>query len=1154
MSGPKWTQPQRQAIEDRGGALLVSAAAGSGKTAVLVERAVGMITQEQDPVSAERLLILTFTNAAAEELRSRIAVRLEQELRHRPQDTRLRLQRVQLRRAFIGTIDAFCLQLVREHFSLLGLAPDIGVGDESVLENLRQQALAQAMEEMHASPAFAQFAALYGQARSDAGAEQAVLNLYYFTTTLPQPQNTLAEFAAQYEQEAPLEETLWGRQLLWQGNQMLEEAVQLSQQVCQLAEESEGLEKCRPVLEEDLVRLEELQQAAKQGNWDQTVEKLRLFAPGRLVAGRGDAELREAIKTKRAVQKKLLDDLKKYVFACTVDEYRQDMQQAAPLIAVVCRGAQLFSQLYLEAKIQEKALDFGDFEHFALQLLQGENGERTPLAQRVSSMYDVVMVDEYQDTNELQDALYRCLAWPDGGNLFFVGDAKQSIYRFRQANPNIFLDKKAQWAPYGQSSHPATIDLGHNFRSSQGVIDGVNFLFQRIMSRQLGEITYGDTEKLIAGAPGGLEGRFSVDIIEGDLEQEAAHIARQISEMVAHQIPVQDKEGLRPCQYGDFCLLMRARKHMPVFLEALEQYAIPVVADLSETLLETPEVLPLIAALRAIDNPGDDVSLAAMMLSPVFGFTAQELAALRADCPKGRLYGAVTASSQERFRQFVTQFRTYRTLATEVPVGELCETLADATGYLSAISAMEGGSARKENVQRFMLWAKTTAEFLRGGLSGFIRLLDNGKGPAAPTAKTVPGHISLLTIHKSKGLEFPFVYLCDAAHQFQLSGLSERVQAHTQLGLGLVLRSGDELYPTLPALAIRSRVIGEELSEEMRLLYVALTRAKQHITVSFASKDPEKLLAEKAELAGEIYPGAYGLMRQKNMAAWVLCAVLAHKDGIRLLQKKNIPAPLPVAGQASFSLEVHTPQAGQESLQRRFSLTAQPQPELVEALGQLFAQTPPRQELAKVPAKLSVSALVKSGGESLRKRPSFMYGSGLSAAERGTAQHSFMQYADWQAASRDLPGEMQRLIEVGHLDEVTAKGVDQKAVQQFLQSPLAARILSCPRQLREYDFITSVPASRIQPELGEELGRQQILVQGIADLVLVFAGHAEIVDYKTDGGVSPQQLIQRYQDQLGLYRQALQQRLGVPITKLTIWSFSLAREVDVPIEEWRQRE
>lgn len=1158
MGERKWTAAQAAAIEDEGGTLLVSAAAGSGKTAVLVERAVRLITRPQNPVPADRLLVVTFTNAAAEELRSRMGIRLEEKQRERPHDVFLRRQRILLRRAFIGTMDAFCQQLVKENFARLSIPPDVAVGDPSLLEQLSQQALADTLEEMYGQPAFARFAALYGRARTDKPAAEAVLALFAFTRTLPQPERVLAGFVRQYQNNTPLAATPWGQELLTFVREGAQALQNLLASALQTAGEEEALAPYLPVLAEDRANADALLALAEQNNWDAAVRMADNWAFAPLKPVRGcDGPAKDRVKNLREDAKKIVVDLRRWALACTEEEFEQDRQAAAPLVAALVDATLLYSQKYWEAKLAEKALDFSDFEHLALGLLQDENGDRTEMAAQISRRYDTVMVDEYQDTNDLQNRLYECLGNEQGSNLFYVGDVKQSIYRFRKANPGIFLHKKDSWAAYETKNHPAVLSLGHNFRSGQGVIGGVNFLFRALMSPELGEIAYDGTEELIQGTEGGDAEGFELRILnDPDGLGDAAYVAGRIRQMVREGYLVRDGEAMRPCGYGDFCVLLRARTRMQDYVQAMEKLCIPVVSDMGDDLLTTPEILPLTAALAAIDNPGDDVSLAATLLGPLFHLGMDEVTRLRAQTPVGSLWGALLQSRRPQCKAFVEEISLYRAMAGGLSAGRLCEELVERTGYLSAVSAMEGGAARRENLLRFIGWAAEVSAAGRGGLAGFVRFLQSGKGPAAAAGIGLPGHVNVITIHKSKGLEYPVCFLADAAHLFNTMDLSARVQMHAELGIGLALRQGDVLYQTLPALAVRRRAEREALSEEMRVLYVALTRAKDKMILTFAHKNPASLLAgQAAALVGGL-PQPFMLSRGRSMADWLVPAALCHPGAEPLLQYTGGAIPPRQNAEGLFLMSVEEQPPAAEETPQTFALTASPNEELLQSLQAEFARTPGRAPLSGVPVKVSVSSLTKQQGEGqqLRKRPGFMYKSGLTAAEKGTVQHAFMQFANLEAAQQNLGQEVQRLVEEGYLQPELAQQVDSASLNAFFASGLWRRMQAAGQVLRETDFITALPAGTLAPGLPAGLYNEPVLVQGIADAVLVFEAYAEIVDYKTDRGKTPAELVERYQKQLQTYQLALQKKLGLPVRRLTIWPFALGQEVEVPLAEGDLRE
>lgn len=1150
MPTRKWTPAQTCAIEDEGGALLVSAAAGSGKTAVLVERAVRLVAKEQGGIDADSLLILTFTNAAAEELRGRIAARLEQEIAKNP-STRLQKQRLLLRRAFVGTIDAFCLQLVKENFAALDLPPDITLGDDALLAQLEQQALDETMEEMITNEAFSQFSAMYGRSRSDAAGAQTVQALHRYTRTLPYPNSHIMRFAEMYNNAQPLEDSIWGVYLL----QEAEDAVFAARAAC--AEnmnrvlDDDALAPYMPVISEDTAAIEQLAEALNAG-WDEACACVHAFKFAALRACKADEESKNAVKNGRQQVKDIIADLQNKVFVCTCAEYQKDLADAAPMVQALAEAAVMFGEKFHALKLAEGVLDFADFEHLALGLLQKENGERTTLAQQVSARYGVVMVDEYQDTNELQSALYENIAAENGENLFYVGDVKQSIYRFRNANPGIFLQKKNSWQQNTQGEHPAVVHLGHNFRSRADVIDGVNYIFTQLMCEKLGEVDYTETERLIAGAQDAEADEasaFELCIVQGEGENEAEYVAARIAEMVKAGVTVHEGGEARPCRYEDFCIILRVKKRMPQFMAALKAAGVPAVADLTDNLLTAPEVLPLTAVLRAIDNPGDDISVASALLGPLFNFTADEVAALRADAPRGRLWAGLCKSENAKAQAFVKDIRFYRVLSGQVPVGRLCEEIAHKTGYLSAVAAMEDGVNRREKLHRFMGWAQEAGSAGRGGLAGFVRMLNSGTGPQPPAIKTVAGHVSVLTVHKSKGLEFPFCFLADARHGFNNRAQAARVCMHAQLGVGLALRSGTALYPTLPQAAIKAKIAAEERSEELRALYVALTRAKQQMIVTFPENDPARYVAKRMAVVSGEKPDPWLMKRAQSYADWLLAALLRHHHSAPLYNLVGGFSPPAPAAEGRFNVVVAQPQTAENTKEEAaFTLTAKADEALAEQIAAGFALRPARLGLKSVPAKRSVSSLAKGGDTPLLKRPSFMYKAGLSAAEKGTAQHTFMQFANFAAAQTDLEAEITRLQAQGFIECEMADAIDRQGIRAFLSSALAKRVAEAAENgeiLREYDFITAVPAGSLQEGLQGELAEESVLVQGIADLVLVNGGKAEIVDYKTDRNVGADELAARYRPQLQLYKQALEKRLNMPVSKLTVWSFSLLQEVDV---------
>lgn len=1149
-----WTEAQRRAIESRGGALLISAAAGSGKTAVLVERVVRMLCDPDQPVSADRLLIVTFTNAAAAQLRGRIGDALTARLVADPGSLRLRRQRLLLQKAAICTIDAFCLQLLRSHFHQLDIPPDFTTADETDLLALRAAALDETLERAYQDPDFRAFADLYGRSRTDRAAGAAVLAIHDFARTLPHFGQALEQLGREWASDAPFASTRWAAVLLDEAARACGQALRLTRAALAVAEElTAPLDKYAAPLKEDLERMECLEGALAARDWDSAVALAAGFSQARLPSIKNSACLEtDQIKALRKEAKSVMERLPRDLLLCTAAEFEEDRRRAAPLVAALLRATADFERTFFAARVEEKTLDFSDFEHLALRLLQNEDGTRTPLAETVSAGFDVVMVDEYQDTNALQDALYHCLAKPDGSNLFFVGDLKQSIYRFRQADPQVFLDKLAAFVPLDQG-WPAKLALDANFRSAPGVIRGINYCFATLMSPRLGGVEYGDGQRLVPGADThGFEGSCEIQAVPAaGPAADADYVARRIREIVESGVTVRDKEGERPCNWGDFCILLRSRANMDAYLDKLEQAGIPVYADTAENLLEAVQVRPVAALLRVLDNPAQDVYLAAVMLSPLGGFTPDDLVRLRAAFPEGSLYGAVRAAADEQTAAFFARLQGLRRLARTLPVDRLLEEIFARTGYLAAVGAMENGLRRREDLLTFARWASGAG---RAGLPALVRALDaaaEGDGlTQTGGGESRPGCVAIMTVHRSKGLEFPIVFVADTARRFNLRDLSEKLLPHARLGLGLVLRAPGRggTYPTAAHRAVQRQLRAESLSEEMRVQYVALTRAKDRLIVTVPLADPEKELGRLALRLSALGPDEYSLAQAQSPGEWYLTAALLHPDGRELRTAAGCPL-LPADTVSRITIGLQAPAPVEETGPAAPPPAPTPDPVLAQRLAEQFAWRYPGQALTRVPAKVSVTALTHGQQEALPARPAFMSKSGLSGAERGTALHAFLQQADLARAAADPAAELARQRAEQRIAPELADQMDLDKLRAFFASGLFRRIQSADQALREYAFITALPATRVAGESDPALDGAVTLVQGVADLVLLFADHAEIVDYKTDRRITPAELIRRYGAQLRLYARALAARLPVPVTRCTIYSFELEQEIEVPKEQ-----
>ena len=1223
MSEPKWTPAQRAAIEDRGGALLVSAAAGSGKTAVLTERAVRLITDPDSPADADRLLIVTFTNAAAAELRARIGQALLRRSQAEPGNASLRRQRMLLQRAPICTIDAFCLDLLRKHFQALDLPPDFSPADPGSVETLRAAALSETLENAYRDPDFCAFADLYGKGRTDRAAGETILRTYDFLRALPDYDKKLDEFLAPWEAENGFASTGWhdillaeaarcakaARELLTAALADCREDWALAQADAEASKKTEAA-KAKAVASanekfaEPLQRLEaaaallgEVERLAGAGQWTPLYDKLTPYvlgmeaAPGlKGMKKRLTGDHKAAVKTRADEASALFGQILDLI-SCSEEEAEADRKAALPRLRALFAAVRDFDARFSAKKRERRLLEFSDFEHQALRLLRDADGHPTPLCESIRRSYAAVMVDEYQDTNALQDALYTCLATPSGDDLFLVGDLKQSIYRFRQADPSIFREKLDTWPlleadaarprpPEGVPGQNALLALDANFRSAPQVVEGINFLFEQLMTPALGDTAYGEGQRLVCGAPGDYAGSVEAQLLPDDsAETDAAFIAEKIARLVAEGAPVREGGGTRPVQYEDCCVLLAARGDFPAYAEALAARGIPVYADARENLLDAPHIRPLIALLRVIDNPAQDIYLAAALLGPLFGFTDDDLVRLRALQRKTSLYGAVLAAVHsegtdpftEKVRTFYARLTELRRMARSVPVEQVLEEIFASTGYLAALGVMENGTRRREDARRF---AAFCAGVGGGGISALVRAIDaaalaGSTGQDTAPGGSRPGCVTIMTIHRSKGLQFPVVFVADTARRFNAADTRQPVLLHRTYGAGLRLRpdEGEGAYKTAAYTALSTVHAREMHSEQMRLLYVALTRAQDRLILTLPlgiTKTTNPLAKAAAFLAA----GAGETLHQQAgcFADWLRAALLVHPNGGPLRRRaENLELPF-VDTQSTIAITVQEAPAEAEAAQEEViePEAAPADPALVETLRVGFGWRYPAADLAALPAKVSVTSVVHKAEQTTLERPAFLSKDGLTAAEMGTALHAFLEHADFAAlaAGADAGGdalaeaicaERQRQVARQLTPPEIAEKLDVSKIRRFAEGPAFARIRAAKQVLRELDFITALPASAVLaaqgaalPPAGSEASMAQVLVQGIADIVLVFDDHIELLDYKTDRKKTEEAFLAAYRPQLNLYAIAIEKRFApLRVTYKGIYSFHLNKLIEV---------
>ncbi len=1165
MAEFKPTPSQKLAIEDRGGELLVSAAAGSGKTRVLTERLMRWITEGDAPRSIDNFLIITFSTAAAAELRSRISEELSARAAADPGSKRLRRESALVRRAQIGTIHSFCSSLLREYAGRAGIAPDFAIADEDRARELRRLSLETVLEAAYAEaePGFIQLADTVGAGTDDRRLESLVLELHGKLQSHARPGDWAARQSELFETGAEdAADTPWGRELLESAaDELLWWAGEFDELVRSLA----GFEKMGkayvPSFSETASSLRGAAKRAAEG-WDALREALPIAFPrlGSLRGGGEDPELAERAKARREACKKAAKRLEKG-FTLPSEQLLRDMRATAPAMRALLKLVGDFDAEYTRRKRRRSLLDFADLEHLAARLLTEPDGSPTETAREVSRRYAEVMVDEYQDVSLVQDMIIRAVS-DSGRRLFMVGDVKQSIYRFRLADPTIFLKKYESYADAPQPEGvPRRVFLRESFRSRGEVVDAVNAVFGCLMSKGLGEMEYDERARLRAGLeyPGvvpvpelvavPLPGADEDEERPDKIEVEAAYAARMMRRLVETGAKISEGGALRPLGYGDIAVLLRSvNVSGPVWRRVLAREGVPVEAGQSGGFFEAPEVAVILSLLAVIDNPRQDVALISVLRSELFGFSNDELTEIRLMSGEGDFYAALSARAQvsEKARAFLDTLDRLRDFARDSELATLIWEIYESLGCMALCSAMRDGEGRRARLLRLFELARS---FETTGWRGLRRFLDwlrsmreRGEEPAFPD-EDGGGAVRIMSIHRSKGLEFPVVFIGDTARQFNRSDLRGSVLVHPELGLGPKFTDaarGIE-YPTLARRAVANRLERELLSEELRLLYVAMTRARERLFITCAMADPQKTMDKLAPAAQEHIP-AQALLPMRSMAEWLICAALG-------------------TGGRALTLSIG---GDEEGAPRRVTPAAQPEPERTgeEAspvdFDALLAWRYPHSGAETLPSKLTATelkSLAEPDAESAEllpraartfRRPDIALAARrLTAAERGTATHLALRYLELGAlttpeAAREA---VDRLAAAGKLSAREAAAVDAAGLCRFALSPLGRRITAAPRVLREFPFALLCPAERFFPGAeGEEL-----LLQGVVDCCLIEPDGAVIVDYKTDR-IAPEaapERAKRYAAQLETYAWAVSRITGLAVKAKIVYFLQPGEAVEL---------
>ena len=1187
------TEEQRSIVDDRGGELLVSAAAGSGKTRVLVERLLDRVTKDRADI--DRFLVITYTKAAAAELRTRIAQELASRLAERPGDRHLRRQTTLVYKAQISTIHAFCAALLRESGHLLDLDPDTRLCDEGEGQVLMVRTLEELLdhryEGVEENGPFAQLSDTLGAGRDDSRLVQIVLDIAQRVQSHPDPERWLTEQRQVWELEGVEDaaQTFWGELLLEEARRQGRWCRDRMEQALALTEADELLEtNYAPSISATLEGLDGLLAAQ---SWDQAQACLPVpFPPvGRKKKRAQELSPMEELRAVQAAQRvKAIRARSKKQMEKVADQLEGDssslleeLRLSRPAVQALMDLVLDFQKAYGKEKRRRSLMDFSDLEHFAVKLLLDGQGNPTPLAESWSARFDEVLVDEYQDTNQVQNAIFFAIS-QKGRKLFEVGDVKQSIYRFRLADPTIFLDKYRRF-PAGDEAEEGEARkrvLSRNFRSRSQVLLGCNDLFRNIMSTEFGELDYTEDQALVPGAsfPEGEGYALEVDGLdlsflgeqEGERENkdlmEARFAARRIRQLLSEPLVIAQDGKSRPVRPSDIMILLRSPGSvLRHYLRALSEEGIPWTAEGGEDFLATTEVSVALSILQIVDNPHQDVPLISALRSPVYGFTGDQLALLRAQA-KGDFYSAVVKAAQEGDRacgDFLAELERLRFGAGDKTCRQLIWHIYETTNLLGLFGAMDRGRERQDNLLAFYTLAGQLEEAGCRSLFQFLlrlqRLQETGARFTSSGGDGREEGVSILSIHRSKGLEKPVVLVCGLTRRLNRDDLMRPVLFHPTLGVGPKGLDRERMveYPTLARRAVARQLEREMMSEELRLLYVAMTRAREKLILTLALPEGIRSLERLGEdVSSPVSPMA--LENQQSVGAWILLHVLSRPEAAPLRELAGVPEPgvstelgpawdirwiqgNPLAGPAQPGGQVSDlPEEGQEE----------------EDLYQRLTWRYPHAGAVPIPSKLTATQIkgrtvdqeaaenAPPAAEGIQEnwepyRPDFMAQSkGLTPAQRGTALHLAMQYVSLEGdhSVESIRQQLDHLAEEGYLTDLQRAAIQPERLAAFFASELGQELLTAREVGREFKFSLLVPARLYFHDAGEE----EVLLQGVIDAWFDDGTGVTVLDFKSDriqpGGEHG--AAERHRVQIEAYSQALERILGRPVKRKVLWFFA----------------
>ncbi|MBQ1275236.1 MAG: helicase-exonuclease AddAB subunit AddA [Cellulosilyticum sp.] len=1245
-----WTTMQQAAIDQRNANILVSAAAGSGKTAVLTERVLNRIIGEggEEPIELDRFLIVTFTSAAAQEMKERITSKLAHvmdDLANEPEQNAQMLEYLERQMALvpqasISTIHSFCLKTIKSYFNRLEIDPNIKVGNEAELSMMRSEILDELMENYldEAHPKFMELAEVYGSVQGLDGLKALVLDIDTFSKSTPFPKVWLREQVEKLKVPyASIDEMPWAANFKIQIQQTVADLKKIYDKAMEMCESNSGPELYKEAIESDLTYLNRLQENQSLEEMILAINDISFVALSRKKQ-ECDPDLKEQVKACRDLAKKVIKELQENLAYVQDEKLLIQLPHVGHLMESLVEVIEAFEERYSQAKQEAGIVDYNDLEHLCLELLIepifNEKGEvesiaYTEVAKELSQFYEEVYIDEYQDSNTVQETLLEAVAKADevsGPTRFMVGDMKQSIYRFRLANPLIFAQKYQSWEKHlgheASQAKDVCIDLSQNFRSRENILEGVNDLFEQVMSVDVGELEYDDYAKLKVGndysegepealPEGALSDAIELHILEtkeaeteeayededslGDLqavECEALMVAQLIHELLSGQgnpTHIYDKDlgQYRKVEPRDIVILLRAPSNKAgIFENALMSKGIGAYADISNNFFEALEIQTIISLLKVIDNPLQDIPVITVLRSPIVGVSLDELVYIRKASEEGCFYEALQVyikglDENHLLKQFMTQLEGYRRESSELRTEELIAKLYVETGYYRYVSMLPAGAKKKANLDLFKKYAAEYEATNHGKLFGFLQYLDklSQTSDGLKEAKLVGDNenlVHIMSIHKSKGLEFSVVFLCDAGKRFNQSDLKNEVLMHSDLGLAPNYVDVESYvnYPTLPKLAMKQQIKLENTSEEMRVLYVALTRAKEKLFITgTVSKLEDKvngwrMFAQRNQK--EIMP--LGIKQSSSYLNWIGMSLYAHSqiDFFRAMIG-DVPNYL-FDGKSKWQVKVwHKEELGQ--LKEQQELAIEDKRALLEQWDASVQYSPYKEEIDRrlsfeyahnqaivLPTKVSVSEIKRNHqvisdeegytiqlfeNEVSVPAPSFIKSEEVVAgARRGTLIHSVFEHLDYLKFQDEesIKLEIDRLILEKKLDVEVLSVIHPKSLAKMSQSSVIEKMRKAKHVEKEKAFIYLAKASTVDDSYPED---EEILIQGIIDAYFIDEEGITILDYKTDYvdlkdiETSKEKIKARYKKQLEFYAMALQNITNIKVVHQYIYLYNI---------------